>query len=370
MSATADRYVRSLDGIRGLAIALVMLYHGWTYARHGEVTVGFVVDVVRQVGWAGVDVFFVLSGFLITGILLKTKDQPGYWRTFWVRRSLRIFPLYYAVLVLVLVGGSLFAGLAKGIDNVWVNFLYLTNIWIGLKGEDLVPLDIAWSLAIEEQFYLLFPLLVRFCRERTLMVVLLAVVITAPVVRYLTWSYGAQPVLGPYVLPHCRMDALAMGALLRLATEHTNASHLVILRRMAAPLCVAALLVLCLLTRKDIGFIVAGYTLNALASAALLYRVVFASSSSILRRVFENRALCYLGRISYGVYLLHLIARVAVVKVLVHVFPRSEVNGTWFCAAQLTGMTVLTLGLATISFRYFEQPILRLKDRWAAVHPD
>src|SRR5262245_23017893 len=139
-------HVRALDGVRGVAIAAVMLYHGWNYTGHGDV--GLAIDRARSIGWAGVDLFFVLSGFLITGILLETRDDPRYWRNFLIRRGLRIFPLYYAVLLVIVVGalaarrlgiadseGALFA-----IASIWINFLYVTNFAIAIVGENHVPL--------------------------------------------------------------------------------------------------------------------------------------------------------------------------------------------------------------------------------------
>ena len=233
MTAPGARFhVRALDGVRGLAIAMVLLYHGWTFRGDGDV--GWAINQVRVIGWAGVDVFFVLSGFLITGILVESKGEPGYWRNFLIRRGLRIFPLYYAVLLLLLgaglalgragVTGGAAGELVRGLGNMWVNFLYVTNFAIASWGEDRVPLDTAWSLAIEEQFYLLYPALVLALSVRGLRRALVAMVIAAPILRVLVFRHGPQPVLGPYVLPFCRMDALAVGALVRLALDSRGPS--------------------------------------------------------------------------------------------------------------------------------------------------
>src|SRR5689334_21608385 len=126
---------------------------------------------------------------------------------------------------------------------MWVNFLYLTNFAIAKWGEDRVPLDTAWSLAIEEQFYLIYPAIVLALSGRALARALVAMVIAAPILRVLVFYEGPQPVLGPYVLPFCRMDTLAIGALVRLAYGAPARPHLVLaaLRRWAPALCAAAI---------------------------------------------------------------------------------------------------------------------------------
>jgi peptidoglycan/LPS O-acetylase OafA/YrhL len=363
-------HVRALDGVRGLAIGLVLLYHGFTYERFGG-GIGHYIDSVRLIGWVGVDVFFVMSGFLITGILLESKGQPRYWRNFLIRRGLRIFPLYYAVLILILVGTLAMPELSKsGVATIWVNFAYITNFWIARYGENHVPLDIAWSLAVEEQFYIVYPWVVRFCKPRTLAIVLVSAMIAAPVLRYLTFEYGAQPQLGPYVLPYTRMDALAVGALVRLAFDRPQRPLIAMIARWAPLLCAMALAVTLTWPRgavvSDVRYVVVGYSVTAIAGASLLARILIAAPTSPLRRAFEWGPLVYLGKVSYCVYLIHLIARVVVAKALGHVFAPGD-RGLAFCTVQLVLMVALAVAGATLSYRYFERPILALKDRWAPV---
>lgn len=375
--STGRTHMRSLDGVRGLAIATVMLYHGWVYT--GDGSFGLAIEQLRSIGWAGVDLFFVLSGFLITGILLETREQPQYWRNFLIRRGLRIFPLYYAVLCALLVGGLVLQRMGLGhvdqslehLDNIWVNFTYLTDIWVGTVGEDKAPIDIAWSLAIEEQFYLVFPAVVLYFRrsDRGLVAVLVAMVLLAPVARILTHLHGAQPTLGPYALPHCRMDTLALGALVRLLMHMGHVQIVATLARLAPILIAAALLVLFTWTRKDPRFIVLGYSLTALAAAAGIAALVEAAPRGWSRRAFENGALVYLGKLSYGLYLFHLFARAAVNFALPKLVGPGHGKELWYVAAQLGGMLALTLLVATVSFEIFEKPILKLKDRWAPTKP-
>jgi peptidoglycan/LPS O-acetylase OafA/YrhL len=370
MSSVPVGHVHALDGVRGLAIALVLLYHGWMFKLVPDAdALGTAIDSVRQVGWAGVDVFFVLSGYLITGILCDSKDRPDFWRSFWIRRSLRVFPIYYIVLLAILVAGMVSPAFRhEGLSQIWVNFLYLTNFWVGFRGEDVVPFDSAWSLALEEQFYLVFPFLVRLCSRRALTFALIAIAVAAPVFRILTWHYGSQRVFGPYALPYCRMDALAIGALLRLAISDATKMSIVNAASRSMPIvCTLAFCFLVVTQRKDAQFIAVGYTLTAVAAATLIARLISSPPRAWGRRFFEGRALSYLGKISYGVYLFHLLVRVVLIKLLAKVFAPEDINGTVYCAVLLFAMTGITLIVATVSFRLIEKPILTLKDRWAPV---
>jgi len=160
-------FVPALDGLRGIAIILVMLHH-FTYYRPTSGIDEQIVSVLIFF-WTGVDLFFVLSGFLITGILLDTRGNERYFTSFYARRILRIFPLYYLILFLALVVlpkfpavHTVLIGQDASVDlpPQWPYWLYLTNFSIADRGWVHGWVDVAWSLAIEEQFYLIWPLVV------------------------------------------------------------------------------------------------------------------------------------------------------------------------------------------------------------------
>src|SRR5687767_2907742 len=166
-------FIPALDGLRGIAIILVMLHH-FTYYRPNS-GIDAQIASVLFFGWAGVDLFFVLSGFLITGILLDTRDSKRYFSTFYARRTLRIFPLYYLVLLLAFVVLPKFPALHPvllgqvgpvDLPPQWPYWLYLTNFSIADGGWVHGWVDVAWSLAIEEQFYLVWPLMIWLCPPR------------------------------------------------------------------------------------------------------------------------------------------------------------------------------------------------------------
>ena len=173
-------YVPALDGIRGIAILTVMLHH---FTIFGMVRPNNFIDVqfyrLASAGWCGVDLFFVLSGFLITGILLDTKSGPHFFRNFYMRRVLRIFPLYYGFLIVIFVliplaiqVGDKFQTL---LDQQGWYWSYLINLPIAFKGwSSVIIIDHFWSLAVEEQFYLFWPLVVFFSQRRQLIFICLA----------------------------------------------------------------------------------------------------------------------------------------------------------------------------------------------------
>src|ERR1051326_5357564 len=154
-----------LDGIRGIAIALVIIHHGFFGAKPSGALSTFVARLAASC-WVGVDLFFVLSGFLITGILLKSRDSAGYFRIFYMRRFFRIFPLYYSCLAAaLLVSAAFYSDVTPKLDLSW-NLLYLANIRLALHGWAWRPVSHLWSLSVEEQFYLVWPTVIFLLPRR------------------------------------------------------------------------------------------------------------------------------------------------------------------------------------------------------------
>src|SRR5690606_28281082 len=211
---TSRTYYLPLDGVRGLAVLAVMLLH-FTLFVPMDGAERF-LNGWLQTGWIGVDLFFVLSGFLITGILMDTRDDPHHFRNFYARRTLRIFPLYYAYLVLLfLVLPALHEGYAMehATDDrrIWL-WTYMGNFLMA-RGWEAMPSHTThlWSLAVEEQFYLVWPLLVFAVRRRWLMALCGLTFLGAILTRAYLATQGAAA--AAYVLTPARMDTLAAGAL-------------------------------------------------------------------------------------------------------------------------------------------------------------
>src|ERR1700733_5103315 len=218
--------IPELDGLRGIAILFVLAFHFLQFFQsHGSYMPGHLVVHLIGMGWTGVDLFFVLSGFLIGGILLDARASPTYFRTFYARRFFRIIPLYYAWIGLYVV---LLLGVLRGwltsysaIPERWVSalihFFFLQNIlrvphtplgeaWLGHL----------WSLAIEEQFYLLIPLVVWFLTRPRLVVFLCAAIVGAPILRLEVVLHVPSHPAAPYLLTPCRADSVALGVLLAI----------------------------------------------------------------------------------------------------------------------------------------------------------
>lgn len=373
-SSARRGFIPEFDGLRGVAILAVMIYHFFQYKGPGSA--GQALHRLASIGWAGVDVFFVISGFLITGILLDSRARPKRWRHFFIRRSLRIFPLYYLVMAAVTaVGiGATALGLnidhpaVQTVDRAWVNFLYLTNFWVAWAGKDSVPMDIAWSLAIEEQFYLVFPFVVWHLSRRNLLRALVLSVLLAPVIRTLTWWYSGGDPQGPYVLPWCRMDSLTMGGLLVFVLRDGSDSLKRALSQAAIPLSVGALALLISFKRGTLPLDSIGYSLTAAATGAWLVRVL-SGDAPILSRVLRNPALMHIGKVSYGLYLLHVLVRFAFMSSPVGSYFTDYRADLGLGLLRVTLLVGLSLLAATASWTYFERPVLKLKNRWAPNSP-
>jgi peptidoglycan/LPS O-acetylase OafA/YrhL len=319
--------IPALDGLRGAAILLVLLHHQTLLPLAEGPAADQWFARLLHFGWSGVDLFFVLSGFLITGLLLDAKGAPGYFRNFYARRTLRIFPLYYAVVFFSLVvlpnlpAGLLPAQKAANFgridgDELWY-WLYLSNFAIAAAGEwRHAILDISWSLAIEEQFYLIWPLVVSRLGRDALLRVCAGLVVLAPLCR-LALAWGGANELAPYVLTPARVDTLAIGAFLAIASRDPGGLARLLPAARAVGAALAVGLVVWFVAAGGIqpfatAFLVLGFSGVAAAFGALLALTVSAAPGSLLHGVFTWRVLRSFGKYSYALYLFHLPLRAVV----------------------------------------------------------
>jgi peptidoglycan/LPS O-acetylase OafA/YrhL len=332
-AATQSKRIGQLDGVRTLAIGAVFLHHA------------FGVKML----WAGVDLFFVLSGFLITGILLgnKGKTLGGYFGRFYERRARRILPPYGVLLALT----SLVLGL--GWMRHWYLYLFLMNFLVALQLPQPKPFEVLWSLAVEEQFYLVWPFVIFFLSETAIAWTAGALVLLAPLLRwYFTpffWSHWEIYTLTPF-----RMDLLAAGALLAILWRRKRSA----IERYGVygpPAAAGAGLGLVLLGRLP-GF--STFANNAGANV-WIYELCLIASVGIVAWALSGRyvgilrwgPMMYVGRISYAIYLIH-----TLVLLVVDRYVASRVVAGLVSAA-------VSVGYAAISWRYFEEPLLFWKPR-------
>jgi peptidoglycan/LPS O-acetylase OafA/YrhL len=351
-------HIPELDGLRAIAVILVMINH------YGPVALPFAWRI-KAIGWVGVDLFFVLSGFLITRILLETRTHSHYYRDFYVRRTLRIFPLYYCVLLglfasmLLWNHGERYHDLTEWGSPLW-SWMYLGNVQMALLGNTphifaLIPL---WSLHVEEQYYLVFPILVRMLQRQTLLKVLVGMLVLSPLLRQLlSWWAPDNPYISYMLLP-CRFDALAIGALIALRPVHLG-------RRLLGALTIGGgILVYFLFATvghnlwSDPFTRVWGYSLfPAVFGGVVLWILHYGSSWQT--NWLNVAPLQFIGKTSYAIYLLQA--------------PMAGALGTLLAGTALWSNDVCrfalicatTIGLAALSWRVLERPLLQLKERLA-----
>lgn len=356
---------------------MVMLGHFWLGARPNDSAERALYTIVQN-GWVGVDLFFVLSGFLITGILLDTKGGDGYFRNFYARRALRIFPLYYGFLfVWFVVAPAIFEispdgpfGGGAG-TQLWF-WTYLSNYLSVIDGAS-VPhgLNHFWTLAIEEQFYLIWPAVVLLTSKKWLRIICLLMLPAGFLFRVwlMTTDYAHT---GGYVLTPARMGTLAVGAWLAVALRDSS-TRKGIERAAPAVLIGSAILLVAInlpdvrMRGSDVAMQTIGFPLLAILCAALLAMAMNTRNKrGSFQRFLRNRSLRFFGKYSYGMYVLHLPVVVAfeAVGLTIAVFPRTGATdvpaATLFTATALATTTLL----AYASWHLYEKQFLRMKDRF------
>lgn len=347
MVALQARSFPQLDGLRTLAVFLVFVHH-WNLHDSG-------------LGIIGVQLFFVISGFLITGILLSVRDSIEEQRStvsfslrqFYARRFLRIFPLYYACLILFVV-----------LDRFEIRetapwyFLYASNIRFFLLGTFEGSLSHFWTLAVEEQFYLVWPFLVLLIPRKWIKPLLWGLIFTAPATRILIWWFVSDQFASTHTLLPANFDTLGLGALGAVwRTEGVQEMFARRLRFWLVPICLAEIACARCFGQTALFFTMVDSTAVAIVS---LWLVLGASAGfgGVAGRLLSNRPVRYLGQLSYGLYVWHMFAPAFLRNALgVAKLPASWNEGiTGFLL--LLGITVAT---ATASWFLLEEPCNRLK---------
>jgi peptidoglycan/LPS O-acetylase OafA/YrhL len=367
-SAQTGTRIPALDGLRGVAILLVLLRHsvaGTEINSH----VWNAVLVPLRLSWSGVDLFFVLSGFLIGGILLNARESRNYFRTFYIRRAFRILPVYCIFLALYLgrhVVAYMFAGhfgSTSPLPVPWFSFLTFTqNLWMVAFGW-FGPMAIAptWSLAVEEQFYLTVPFLIRRMRTQTLFAVLICIIIGAPILRGILPYVLTHGDFGTYVLMPCRADALALGVLGALAfrsarfRQRVRNSSWLVYSLVGVTFIGVAFLTIRGTNQYSPPTATWGLSCLALFYASILM-IAVCKTGGILERVLSLGVLRRLGAVAYCTYLIHEILIVATRGALSAHTDLSR-PGVWAIGGVL-GVS-MALAIASLSWKFLEKPLLR-----------
>jgi peptidoglycan/LPS O-acetylase OafA/YrhL len=324
-------------------------------------------------GWLGVDLFFVLSGFLITDILLNSLDKPHFLRNFYMRRVLRIFPLFYLILVICLfilpAIGPLRMDVRYYTHNQFWLWTYLQN-WLFIFKEpygDKILLH-TWSLAVEEQFYLVWPVTILLIRRpKVLLLIVLLALITVAIARYMVWVYQAEDLAYASLYTFTRVDGLCIGSMLallmRVNPEFLKKYTTVIVLLMAGiNFGFYFINNQRSVTLPYLAFV--GYTTFAVLFGILVNEAV-TGKSNVLRFLLDNRFLKFFGKISYGLYVYHW-----PVFMLLFPFFLDKLSTALHLSgrmAELTSaliVTVIAVIISYFSFHFFEKPFLKLKTRY------
>jgi peptidoglycan/LPS O-acetylase OafA/YrhL len=350
----------ALDGLRGVAIILVLLYHNFSFIP------------IFIYGWLGVDLFFVLSGFLITDILLQTRDTQNYFRNFYARRVLRIFPVYYLSLLLFIIILPSFSWFPLDMhyyreQQFWF-WTYLQNWTLVFHfDQNANVLTHFWSLALEEQYYLVWPLILLLVRKpRTLITLCLLLLLTVVGARLYVWNHRDLFSTWQWLFLFTRVDGILIGSMLALIYRINSSvldkysTHLILF--------LAGINFLVYFIDKHNYFpvwAIIGYSTFSVLFALLVYESV-RENNKVINVVFTNPALRFFGKYSYGLYIFHwpvfLLIKPHTDEWMAHFFVAGKLSFLVFSAllATLAGLAV-----SVLSFHLFEKHFLRLKKSFA-----
>lgn len=352
MTEFKPQHLPSLDGLRGIAILMVLWFHTFLYGA--PITNGLIAKLasVASVGQTGVDLFFVLSGFLITRILLASKNKSNFFINFYARRLLRIFPLYYGFLIIYFLVLPIWDGERLDATQWWF-WTYLQNVALTFEFPASGP-NHFWSLAVEEHFYLFWPLVVYRFNDRQLYrvvgLLILVSIFSRAILMHFHW--------GTFYFTLCRVDGLAMGAYLALLERSNRLSQK--RRGFSAVLFLLGVVLGVLylfLGGKAVAWIqLLKSSFIALAFTCTIGLILTLPLEHRIHKFLQLPFLTFTGKISYGLYVLQGIG-----------FYLARRLGFYEHSFLLTliGMLLINYIVAYTSYRFYETPFLKLKTRFA-----
>lgn len=355
--------IPQIDGLRAIAILLVISFH---YINNQLVNATSKVAkffcLATSFGWAGVDLFFVLSGFLIGGILIANKQKNKYFSTFYIRRFVRIIPTYYMLIILFIIVGSIsffksnYFVAGNNVIPTWSYFLMLHNIFMGqLNNMGNSAMSVTWSIGIEEQFYLIIPFIIYYTKNKWLPLLLAFFIILANIFRFYYTSPGVW--IPAYVLLPCRMDAISFGVLIAWInsnyslTTFTTKYFKYILFTMLSTVLICAFMYL---KYQDIGII--RNTLFALFFACAIV-LALAKPNSYYGKILANKILNWIGTISYSLYLFHYLI-IGIFNVIAATCFKNNGSLLGICTTILA--LLFTFLFSWLVYNYIEKPTVAL----------
>jgi peptidoglycan/LPS O-acetylase OafA/YrhL len=359
-AVSLTRHVGALDGIRGLAVLLVLLFHFGDLSQSSSRLLR-VLNEVKGAGWIGVDMFFALSGFLITGILWQTRNDTDRAKNFYSRRALRLFPLFYGVWAILFAWAWHTHQLRPG---YWLYLLYIGNFAAPTLGSlGIFGIAHFWSLAVEEQFYFIWPWVVwRVNNFRRCGHVLLGVLIVSLFIRIILIVARVNPLWIYDMLP-THADALVLGAFGALAIRDSRARVWCQAAKWALPVSWGAVVLLGVwcggLNFRNPWVQLVGYPLLGLGSVSLILQCL--TKGTITERVMSNSCLRFYGKYSYGLYVYSFLLHDGL-RSMVYLPLRARVHYGVATGVIYLGISIALLtALSMASYHYYELPFLRMK---------
>ncbi len=371
----SDKHIPVLDGLRGFAVLYVIIFHFFPSATSS----GF-LTAIASFGFSGVDLFFVLSGFLITGILIRSKTEKNYFFNFYVRRFLRIFPLYYSMLFIFLI--------VVPHITYFRQFNYFTIVdgasypyWLFLMNYPSFHslthqfLFVAWSLCIEEQYYLFVPAIVYLLNKERLLNFLLLVFTASFLIRTISFFVFHTDASVLYHSAYTRLEGIALGGILRLSFENNGLKNH--RQRFASlfplfALLVSGMVVFCkyiIVEPVSLNYhplmITFGYLLSSLMYGSLMTRCLIENKNGYTRTFFSTAFLRTTGKYSYAMYLFHPLAIGIAKAFLAKGYLMFQLDCLKNDSLPVIAGMLLTYAMSIASWNILEKPALQLKRRFA-----
>ena len=348
-----------MDGLRGIAILLVVFYHNFGFIKY------------FFFGWLGVDLFFVLSGFLITDILLKTVNKPGYFKNFYAKRVLRIFPLYYVSLIIFLLILPRIKDFPLDfsfyVDHQWWFWTYLQNWFLIFYdvGNTTTAIQHYWSLAVEEQFYLVWPFVIFLIRKPKILLAIAGLLLVGVIcARLYMWTIQVKDLNYFGLYTYTRIDGICIGSM--LAILQFIRSPFIKKYFTGLILLLAALNFVFYFINKQYQFTypylaIVGYTTFAMLFAIVVHEVI-QGENKLLNFLLNIRPLRFFGKISYGLYIFHW-----PVYLILYAWMEDRIRSianiadNMLAIAVSIALTIIGIIISIISFYTFERYFLKKK---------
>ncbi|HVT86252.1 MAG TPA: acyltransferase [Chitinophagaceae bacterium] len=345
----------ALDGLRGIAILMVLFHHNFNFIP------------LSKFAWIGVDLFFVLSGFLVTEILLNTNGDSGYLRNFYVRRILRIFPIYYLTIIVFFIVARFFSALNDQYiyyhNNQWMLWMYMQN-WLFIfkpPPSDNFLFQHFWSLAIEEQFYLIWPFIILICKNQKKLLFLVYIFLAGCILfRIFCWiDYGANN-LSFNLQYKTRIDGLCIGSIIAIWKFNKKNIKIRIIRLSIILISIHLVAIFCAKTMfKNVPhFNFFGFTsISVIFGMLLVYGLE--SKNQLTKNLLANPAIRYIGKISYGLYIFHY---PVLMLFRMYSFTSWGLKGFWGLMVFGSMALIIAFITSSITYHFFERKILAIRD--------